>query len=98
MTTVIITPSTRKEKRLMAKFPDGVVHFGSRGSSTFIDHKDDKIKAAWIARHRVREDHSDLKTAGALARHVLWSETTLEKAIKKLNARQSKYRFTTNGA
>ena len=98
MTTVIIAPSTRKEKRLMAKFPDGAVHFGSRGASTYIDHKSDKLKADWIARHRVREDHSDLRTAGALARHVLWSETTLKEAIKKLNARQSKYRFTTNGA
>ena len=98
MTTVIIAPSTRKEKRLMAKFPDGVVHFGSRGSSTYIDSKDDKVKAAWIARHSVREDHRDLRTAGALARHVLWSEVTLQEAIKKLNARQSKYRFTTNGA
>ena len=97
MTTVIIAPSTRKGKRLMATFPDATVHFGSQGSSTYVDHKDDKIKAAWIARHRVNEEHSNLKTAGALARHVLWESPSIQAAIKRLNARQSKYHFKANG-
>ena len=98
MTTVVIAPSTRKDKRLMAKFPDHTTHFGARGSSTYIDHKDDKTKAAWIARHKVREDHNKFETAGALARHVLWSKPSLREALKELNARQAKYRFVTNGA
>ena len=98
MTTVVIAPSTRKDKRLIAKFPEHTTHFGAKGSSTYIDHKNDKTKAAWIARHEVSEDHSNLKTAGALARHILWEQPSMKDALKKLNARQKKYRFVANGA
>ena len=98
MTTVTITPSTRKGKRLMASFPDKVVHFGAKQASTFIDHRDDKVKAAWIARHKVKEDHGNLRTAGALARHVLWEKPSIAQALRHLNARQTKYRFVANGA
>ena len=97
MTTVTIAPSSRKGKRLMASFPEGAVHFGAKQASTYIDHKDDKIKAAWIARHRVNEDHGNLRTAGALARHVLWEKPSITQALRHLNARQSKYRFV-NGS
>ena len=98
MTTVAIAPSTRKGKRLMASFPEGVVHFGAKQASTFIDHRDDKVKTAWIARHKVNEDHVNLRTAGALARHVLWEKPSIAQALRHLNARQTKYRFVANGA
>ena len=97
MTTVTIAPSSRKGKRLMASFPEGVVHLGAKQASTYIDHKDDRAKAAWIARHRVNEDHGNLRTAGALARHVLWEKPSITQALRHLNARQSKYRFV-NGS
>ena len=97
MTTVTIAPSSRKGKRLMASFPEGVVHFGAKGASAYIDHRDDKVKTAWIARHKVNEDHGNLRTAGALARHVLWEKPSITQALRHLNARQSKYRFV-NGA
>ena len=97
MTTVAVAPSTRKGKRLMASFPEGVVHFGAKGAFTFIDHKNDRVKAAWIARHRVNEDHANLRTAGALARHVLWEKPSIAQALRHLNARQTKYRFVANG-
>ena len=98
MTTVVIAPSTRKGKRLMASFPEGVVHFGAKGASAYIDHKNDRVKAAWIARHKVNEDHSNLRTAGALARHVLWEKPSIAQALRHLNAHQTRFRFITNGA
>ena len=61
----------------MATFKDGTtIHFGLEGGSTFIDHQDQAKRKAYIARHRVREDWNDAKTAGSLAYHLLWGTTT----------------------
>ena len=54
--------SKNPEKRLTAIFTKNgkkfkTVHFGSgnyTGKGTYIDHRDNKIKKAWIARHKVR--------------------------------------------
>lgn len=47
--------STRNNKRFMVLTNSGeVIHFGIwpyLGKGTFIDHKDDKIRTAWKARH-----------------------------------------------
>ena len=93
MNRVYIRPSTRATKRLMAEFPDRVVHFGSRDGSTYIDHFDPEIRDAWLARHAVREDWRDYQSAGALARWLLWEETSLREAIQSLNARQRTWKF-----
>lgn len=52
-------------------------HFGLKGGSTYIDHKDDDIKQAWIARHSVTGDWTKPDTASSLAYHLLWSKPTL---------------------
>ena len=92
MTEVVIAASTRKGKRLMATFGSQSVHFGSDGEA-FVDHKDAETKAAWEARHRVREDWTDLTTAGALSKHLLWNKPTIQASIKDLNKRQSDFKF-----
>jgi len=78
---VSITLSDRPEKRYKAVFTntDGgkkTVHFGYKTGSTYIDHKDDKIKNAWIARHKVRGSFNDYKSASSLAYHILWNKPT----------------------
>ncbi len=87
MTTVQIRPSRAKGKRLAAVFvTDGkrkTVNFGAEGGSTFLEHKDPKIKAAWIARHKVREDWTVPDNAGSLSRHLLWgSSSNLSENLK----------------
>ena len=91
MPIVYIRPSTRATKRLLAEFPNRVVHFGSRDGSTYIDHYGPDIRDAWLARHKVRE--RDYQSAGALARWLLWEETTLREAIKSLNLQQRTWKF-----
>ena len=94
MSTVVVRRSERKDKRLQATFQDGTtIHFGASGASTFVDHADEALREAWIARHKVNEDHGNLKTAGALARHILWEKPSVGGALKTLNARQKTYRF-----
>ena len=93
MTTVLVRTSPRADKRLMAEFPTRTVHFGSKGGSTFIDHGDDDVKAAWLARHAVNENWKDYDSAGALARWLLWERPTLREAMQELNMTQRTWRF-----
>ena len=76
---MIVKPYTGSaEKRYTATFKDGkIVHFGQRGGSTYIDHKDKEKRAAYIARHSKNgENWSNPKTAGALSRFLLWGDST----------------------
>jgi len=76
---MIVKPYTGSaEKRYTATFKDGkIVHFGQRGGSTYIDHKDKDKRAAYIARHSKNgENWSNPKTAGALSRYLLWGDST----------------------
>ena len=90
---VVVSKSTKPDKRLKATFGGKTVHFGARGGSTYVDHKDSKTKANWEARHRVRENWRDYDSAGALSKHVLWNKPTIAASIRDLNARQKQYTF-----
>ena len=94
---VVITKSKKDDKRLQATFGNKTVHFGQKGGSTFVDHGNPKTKAAWEARHHVREDWSDYDSAGALAKHVLWNKPTIAGSIRDLNNRQKQYQFVYKG-
>ena len=93
MKRVAITKSAKYDKRLKADFGNKTVHFGAKGGSTFVDHKDPKTKANWEARHKVRENWKDYDSAGALSKHVLWNKTSLTASIRDLNTRQKQYTF-----
>jgi len=94
-----ITKSDKPEKRLKATFckcekknackgsNHKVVHFGQKGGSTYIDHKDDEKKENYIARHKVNENWRDATTAGALARFILWNKKTLSASIADFKKR-----------
>lgn len=94
MKLVSIKPSDKADKKYTAIFcmccgeskcddkKKKKVHFGSKGSSTFIDHKDEKKKEAYLARHKVNENWDNPLTAGALSRWILWNKTTLSGSIK----------------
>ena len=94
MKLISIKPSTNKDKKLMATFekPNGrqiTTHFGASGYMDYTKYyKQNKElakqkKDAYIARHKVNEDFNDPTTAGALSRWILWSEPTIESAIRK---------------
>lgn len=83
---VIIKPSTRKNKKLMAVFYDKgqkikSVHFGAKGYSDFTKHKDPKRKKNYLARHS-NENWNDFMSAGSLSRWILWNKKTLRSSIK----------------
>ena len=93
MKQVMLAKSNKYDKRLKADFGSKTVHFGAKGGSTYIDHKNKKTNSNWEARHKVRENWKDYDSAGALSKHVLWNKPTLEASIRDLNARQKQYTF-----
>ena len=99
MKLLSIKPSDRAAKKYVATFcmcegetkccdrERKKVHFGAKGSSTYIDHQDEKKKDAYIARHRVNENFNNPMTAGSLARFILWNKTTLSASINDFKKR-----------
>lgn len=81
-----IEASTNKGKKLVAIFDNGKrVNFGSKGSSTYLDHKDKTKRKNYIARHSVNEKkfYDNPYKPATLSRFILWGEATnLRDAIK----------------
>ena len=98
MTYIQLLKSKLENKRYTAIFYDNnkvkkkTVHFGLKRGQTFIDHKDDAIKQAWIARHSVTGDWTKPDTASTLAYYLLWNKTTLSESyndyLKKFNLKK----------
>ena len=81
----ILKKSGRKGKRFMISMPNfgHKHHFASDVGKTFIDHQDEKKKKAWIQRHKDDKGWDNPHSGIYHSRKLLWSEPTLERAIKK---------------
>ena len=85
---VVIKPSNKKGKKLMAIFDDKkTIHFGASGMSDFTKHKDPKRKERYLKRHKANENWNNPKTAGALSRWILWNKPSLQASIKDYKTR-----------
>lgn len=95
-----VKPSPKEDKKLVATFchckgetkccdkDRTKIHFGAKNSSTYVDHHDEKKRAAYIARHKVNEDFNKPMTAGSLAKNLLWgASTSLRENIKTFKKR-----------
>jgi hypothetical protein len=88
MNVITISKSNRKGNKLVAEFPDGKrVHFGASGYSDYTRHKDPVRKANYLARHS--GDPTSLRTAGGLARDILWSKPSLSEAVRYAEKKHS---------
>ena len=95
---VQIINSTRKEKKLMAKFYDNernkikTTHFGAKGMSDYTKHKNNEQKELYISRHKSNENWDDYTTAGALSRYLLWNKPGLSASftdyLKRFNLKK----------
>lgn len=83
-----IAPSTRRDKKWMAAFDDGTVtHFGARGHADYTTHRDKDRKKRYITRHGAAEDWTDPRSAGTLARYVLWNKKTVVESVRDFKER-----------
>lgn len=89
-----ISSSTNSDKKMMAVFERDngrqiTTHFGAKGMMDYTKYykqdpaKAKERKALYIARHKANENWNDPTSAGALSKHILWSEPTIESSIKK---------------
>lgn len=86
---VDIRKSSRRDKKLMVVFDDGlVVHFGARGYGDFVAYSAknrdlaEMKRNAYIARHGATENWTNPYTAATLSRYILWEKPTLRESIR----------------
>ncbi len=87
----ILEKSKRKGKRFVIIMPDRNHRhdFGSDVGKTFIDHKDLKKKKNWEARHKSDRNYNSKHSGIYFSKNLLWTEPTLNKAIKKLELKDN---------
>lgn len=76
MRFVSLSQSPRKDKKYVIRFeePTMIIHFGAKGSSTYIDHHDKVKRENYLKRHSVNEDWSKVN-AGSLSAYLLWGDS-----------------------
>lgn len=93
MIKVDLSKSNKSDKRFKVIITDDdkkkTVHFGLKNpkKGTYLEHNDDKIKEAWIARHKVRGKFNDIYTPSFWSMWLLWNKPTLEESINDIENR-----------
>ena len=77
MKFISLKHSTKPNKKYVIEFsePKKTIHFGSKNSSTYLDHKDKHLKANYLKRHQVNENWDEVN-AGSLSAYLLWGPYT----------------------
>ncbi len=77
MRFISLKKSNKPNKKLAITFtePDLTIHFGSKNSSTFLDHHDKIKRSNYLKRHKVNEDWNQIN-AGSLSAYILWGDTS----------------------
>jgi len=77
MRFISLEKSNKPDKKLVIKFsdPNLTIHFGSKHSSTYLDHHDKIKRSNYLKRHMVNEDWEHVN-AGSLSAYLLWGPTT----------------------
>ena len=77
MKFISLEKSNKPNKKLVIKFsdPDLTIHFGSKYSSTYLDHHDKVKRSNYLKRHKVNENW-DQVNAGSLSAYILWGSST----------------------
>ena len=77
MRFISLEKSNKSDKKLVIKFsePTLTIHFGSKNSSTYLDHHDKHKRSNYLKRHMVNEDWGNVN-AGSLSAFLLWGPTT----------------------
>ncbi len=77
MKFISLKKSNKPNKKLVITFsePDLTIHFGSKNSSTFLDHYDKVKRSNYLKRHKVNEDWNQVN-AGSLSAYILWGDSS----------------------
>jgi len=94
---LVISTSTKKDKKLMAEFFDGdkkkvTTHFGAKGMDDYTLTGDKDARERYRARHKKDLDTKDPTRAGFLSYYILWGDST----SRDKNIKDYKKRFNFN--
>ena len=78
MRFISLKKSNKPNKKLVITFsePNLTIHFGSKNSSTFLDHHDKVKRSNYLKRHKVNEDWNQIN-AGSLSAYILWGDSSV---------------------
>jgi len=90
-----IKKSDIKNKKYTAIFNDGdkkkTIHFGLKGSTTYLDTGDKKLREAYRARHKKVYDKSPPMSASRLSYEIIWGDS--QDLDKNIASYKKKYKF-----
>jgi hypothetical protein len=77
MRFISLKKSNKPNKKLVITFsePNLTIHFGSKNSSTFLDHHDKVKRSNYLKRHKVNENWNQIN-AGSLSAYILWGNSS----------------------
>ena len=77
MKFISLEKSNKPNKKLVIKFsdPNLTIQFGSKNSSTFLDHHDKLKRSNYLKRHKVNENWNHVN-AGSLSAYILWGDSS----------------------
>ena len=77
MKFISLKKSNKPNKKLVITFsePNLTIHFGSKNSSTFLDHHDKVKRTNYLKRHKVNENWNQVN-AGSLSAYILWGDSS----------------------
>ena len=90
---LVISNSTKKDKKLMAEFFDGdkkvkTTHFGAQGMDDYTLTGDKDARTRYRTRHKKDLDTKDPTRAGFLSYYILWGDSkSRDKNIKDYKKR-----------
>jgi len=88
MPTYFLRNSNKDNKKMDAITPKGdIVPFGDNRYSDYTLHKDVKRKELYDLRHCKNEDWTNLNTAGAWSKWILWNKPDIYEAISDMENR-----------
>ena len=77
-----IIKSPNSVKKYRAIFDDGTkTDFGASGYEDFTTHGDVNRRDRYDMRHKKHENWNDFRSAGSLAKYILWNKPTLSASI-----------------
>jgi hypothetical protein len=93
MKLISITPSSKSDKKLMAKFENNgrtkTTHFGAAGMDDYTITKDKEQRDRYRTRHAKDLQTGDPSKAGFLSYYILWGDSTSRQA--NISAYRSKF-------
>lgn len=84
------SPNPKKKFKIVLIYDDNktkTLHIGQSGADDFTKTGDEEAKKRYIARHKLREDWTDITTRAFWSRWLTWNKRTLKQSVADISKR-----------